>query len=113
MNKDILINKEQNLINELSNLIEQSRNKISLQANSTLTLLFWQLGKYINDFVLHDQRADYGKQIVSIVSTQLTDKYGIMVAEYWTDLPPKNILEQKLHQAVIEAKERLQRRKLK
>jgi len=37
----------------------------------------------------------------------------IMVAEYWTDLPPKNILEQKIQQAVIEAKERLERRKLK
>ena len=32
-------------------------------------------------------------------------KDGIMVAEYWTDLPPKNVLEQKLQQAVIEAKE--------
>jgi len=39
-------------------------------------------------------------------------KDGIMVAEYWTELPPKNILEQKLQQAVIEAKERLERRKL-
>ena len=37
----------------------------------------------------------------------------IMVAEYWTDLPPKNILEQKIQQAEIEAKERLERRKLK
>lgn len=34
-------------------------------------------------------------------------KDGIMVAEYWTDLPPKDILEQKLHDALIEAKERL------
>ncbi len=76
MNKEILIKKEQSLINELSNLIEYSRNKISLQANSTLTLLFWQLGKHINDFVLDNQRADYGKQIVSKVSTQLTEKYG-------------------------------------
>ncbi|MBZ0242998.1 MAG: DUF1016 domain-containing protein [Bacteroidales bacterium] len=40
-------------------------------------------------------------------------KDGIMVAEYWTDLPPKNLLEQKLQQAVIEAKERLERRKLR
>ena len=38
-------------------------------------------------------------------------KDGIMVAEYWTDLPPKNLLEQKLNQAVIEVKERLERRK--
>jgi hypothetical protein len=36
-----------------------------------------------------------------------------MVAEYWTDLPPKNVIEQKLQQAVVEAKERLERRKLK
>ena len=40
-------------------------------------------------------------------------KDGIMVAEYWTDLPPKNLFEQRLQQAVIEAKERLERRKLK
>ena len=34
-------------------------------------------------------------------------KDGIMVAEYWTELPPKRILEQKLHQALIEARERI------
>ena len=39
-------------------------------------------------------------------------KDGIMVAEYWTELPPKNILEQKLHQALTEAKEMIERRKL-
>jgi predicted nuclease of restriction endonuclease-like (RecB) superfamily len=39
-------------------------------------------------------------------------KDGIMVAEYWTELPPKNELEARLHQALIEAKERIERRKL-
>ncbi len=39
-------------------------------------------------------------------------KDGIMVAEYWTELPPKNELEAKLHSALIEAKERLARKKL-
>jgi predicted nuclease of restriction endonuclease-like (RecB) superfamily len=39
-------------------------------------------------------------------------KDGIMVAEYWTELPPKNILEQKLHQALAEAKERIETRKM-
>jgi hypothetical protein len=32
------------------------------------------------------------------------------VAEYWTELPPKAELEQHLHQALIEARERLARR---
>jgi hypothetical protein len=32
---------------------------------------------------------------------------GIMVAEYWTELPPKAELEKRLHEALIEARERL------
>ncbi len=39
-------------------------------------------------------------------------KDGIMVAEYWTELLPKDILEKKLHQALIEARERIERKKL-
>lgn len=40
------------------------------------------------------------------------NKDGIMVAEYWTELPPKEILEAKLHETLIEARERIQRKKL-
>jgi hypothetical protein len=40
------------------------------------------------------------------------NKDGIMVAEYWTELPPKDVLEQKLHQSIIEAREIIERRKL-
>lgn len=39
-------------------------------------------------------------------------KDGIMVAEYWTELPPKKELEAKLHKALIEARENIERRKL-
>jgi len=34
-------------------------------------------------------------------------KDGIMVAEYWTDLPPKKLLEDRLHEALISAKQQL------
>ena len=40
-------------------------------------------------------------------------KDGIMVAEYWTELPPKKILEAKLHEALIEARERIERKQLR
>jgi len=76
MNKEILKNNEQNLFNKLSDLVEHSKNKIVLQANSTLTMLFWQIGKHINDFLLTDNRAEYGKYIMSTLSTHLTEKYG-------------------------------------
>lgn len=39
-------------------------------------------------------------------------KDGIMVAEYWTELPSKKELEDKLHCALLEAKERLERKKI-
>jgi hypothetical protein len=39
------------------------------------------------------------------------DKEGIAVAEYWTNLPPKAMLERKIREILNEAKERLARRK--
>ena len=39
-------------------------------------------------------------------------KDGIMVAEYWTELPPKKQLEQKIHSILIEARERIERNKM-
>ena len=39
-------------------------------------------------------------------------KDGIMVAEYWTELPPKKELEQKIHSILIEARERIERKNL-
>lgn len=40
-----------------------------------------------------------------------TDKAGIAVAEYWTDLPPKAEFQRKIIEIMMEAKERLERRK--
>ena len=40
-------------------------------------------------------------------------KDGIMVAEYWTELPPKEILEVKLRETLIEARERIARKQLR
>jgi predicted nuclease of restriction endonuclease-like (RecB) superfamily len=64
------------LIIDISLLIEQSQRHIATQANSVLTQLFWQIGKRINDEILLNKRADYGKQIVVTVARQLETKYG-------------------------------------
>jgi len=40
------------------------------------------------------------------------DKSGIAVAEYWTVLPPKAKFERKIQEILLEARERLDRRKL-
>ena len=55
---------------DLSQIIEQGRNEVARQVNSTLTLVYWQVGKKINEHVLNNQRAEYAGEIVSTVSTQ-------------------------------------------
>ena len=40
------------------------------------------------------------------------DMSGIAVAEYWTELPPKVVFEQKIKEIMDEAQERLERRKM-
>ncbi|TDE43189.1 DUF1016 domain-containing protein [Flavobacterium rhamnosiphilum] len=67
---------ETDLLNELSQLVEQSQQQVIVQNNSVLTLLFWQIGFRINETVLQNKRAEYGKQIVPTLSAQLENKYG-------------------------------------
>jgi hypothetical protein len=64
------------LYNEISNLIEQGHSKVLSQVNSAMTLLFWQVGKQINDFILEHKRAEYGKEIVVTLSRQLEERFG-------------------------------------
>ena len=67
---------EQLLLDDLSQLIEQSKQFVVVQANSVMTMLFWNVGKRINESILQKKRADYGKQIVATLARQLTEKYG-------------------------------------
>jgi predicted nuclease of restriction endonuclease-like (RecB) superfamily len=74
--KKVEIHTEEYLLKELAQLIEQSQQQVVAQANSTLTLLFWQVGKRINENILQNKRADYGKRIVPTVSAQLEIRFG-------------------------------------
>jgi hypothetical protein len=48
---------EDTLYKELSFLIEKSKHKAISQVKSTVSTLFWQVGKKINDEILHKKRA--------------------------------------------------------
>jgi predicted nuclease of restriction endonuclease-like (RecB) superfamily len=69
-----IIHKE--LYKDLSVLIENGQKQLSFYANSSLILVFWQVGKRINEDILQNKRAEYGKQIVPILSAQLERVYG-------------------------------------
>ena len=66
----------QSLIKDLRQIIEQARGQVAATANYAQTMMYWHVGERINREVLGNQRAEYGKQIVSAVSTQLQAEYG-------------------------------------
>lgn len=66
----------QQLFTEISHLIEEARSFVAKTANQTMTILYWQIGELINKEFLNHQRADYGKQILSQLATQLQMQYG-------------------------------------
>ena len=64
------------LIGELEFLIEDAKMQTVSYVNSTLTVLYWHIGKHILQYTLGEQRAEYGKQVVSSVANKLVDKFG-------------------------------------
>ena len=74
--KDIPIQAEQSLFTELAQLIEQSQQQVVAQANSTLTLLFWQVGKRINENIPQ-------KQTGRLFKTNCGDSVGTIGKPVW------------------------------
>ena len=66
----------QSLMQDLRKIIEQARSHVAATANYALTTMYWHIGERINREVLGNQRAEYGKQIVSQVARQLQEEFG-------------------------------------
>ena len=64
------------LFSNVAQIIEKRKTNIISVANNQIVLMFWEIGKYINSAILGMERAEYGKRIVSTLSTQLLQKYG-------------------------------------
>lgn len=64
------------LFSDIFQLIEESRMRVAQAVNTTLVLLYWKIGRRINDEVLGNKRANYGKQIIVTLSQHLTEKFG-------------------------------------
>jgi predicted nuclease of restriction endonuclease-like (RecB) superfamily len=76
MEKNIEPLDRNDLLQDITQLIEQTQTKVAIQSNHLLIILFWQVGKRINEEILHNKRADYGASIVSTLSTQLKNRFG-------------------------------------
>ena len=77
MTEEILQNitcmpESQQLYSDVCHIIDEARQNVAQVANSALTMMYWQIGNTIHNYTSDGQRAAYGQQIVSALSTQLT-----------------------------------------
>ena len=64
------------LYTEIKTLIEQSKQEVAVEVNSTLTMLYWEIGKRIKSDILQNKRAEYGQETIKQLSIDLTAQYG-------------------------------------
>lgn len=78
MKQKLIVNKDRdnNLFLEIKHLIEESRQSAAQAVNAGLTVMYYNIGKRINEEVLGNKRAEYGKEIVQTLSEQLVQEYG-------------------------------------
>jgi predicted nuclease of restriction endonuclease-like (RecB) superfamily len=70
-----------NLIKDLRELIIRAREDVARSANSSLVMLYWNVGQRIQKEILKEKRAKYGEEIVATVSRQLSGEFGPGFAE--------------------------------
>ncbi len=82
MNKKLpLLSRKENvpikkIFDDVSQLIQQGQAYAAREVNSAMVLLYWSIGKRINDDILLEKRASYGEQIINILSEQLSAQFG-------------------------------------
>lgn len=64
------------LISDLRKLINHTRNNVACSVNSTLVILYWQIGRRVRQDILKEQRAEYGEKIVPLLSQLLVKEFG-------------------------------------
>lgn len=63
-------------VGDIRHLIDEAKGRAAAAVNAQLTMLYWQIGCRINLEVLKNRRAEYGKQVLVLLSHKLTEIYG-------------------------------------
>lgn len=64
------------LLDDIRRIIEETRHGVAVTVNAALTMLYWRIGKRINEEILKGERAGYGEKILATVSQELVKDYG-------------------------------------
>jgi predicted nuclease of restriction endonuclease-like (RecB) superfamily len=64
------------LVKDIRRMIDETRSAVARAVNTGITLLYWRVGKRLNEEILKGGRGEYGKQILVTVSQELSREYG-------------------------------------
>jgi predicted nuclease of restriction endonuclease-like (RecB) superfamily len=85
---------------QVSAIIERRKYNAMSYANSEVVLMFWDIGRQINAVVFAGGRGEYGKKILSELSTKLVSAHGqafsernlYRIGQFAAQFPDENIL---------------------
>jgi len=72
---------ESAIFERVANIIETRKTRAGAYANREVTLMYWEIGHYVNSVVLDNGRAEYGKKILPMLSAKLMANYGKSFSE--------------------------------
>jgi hypothetical protein len=64
------------LFENIAKIIENRKFRAIASANIEITLMYWEIGHYINSTILDFKRAEYGKKILNTLCSKLIKAYG-------------------------------------
>ena len=73
---DINTNVSQRLFDEIRKIVDENRKQLATAVNTVLTSTYWHVGKTIRSEFLNNERAEYGKKVLSLLSQKMTEEYG-------------------------------------
>lgn len=76
LSQKLISAKSKALLAEIYHLVDKARSRVAIYLNRETTLLYWTIGKHINENLKENEQATYGKQILATLSQELTAKYG-------------------------------------
>jgi len=82
MKKSALVSRDSTLVDvvalfeRIDAIIENRKYQAYAHVNHETTMMFWEVGCYVNSMVLGNKRAEYGKKILPALAAKLVTKYG-------------------------------------
>ena len=72
-----IVNANCNIINDIKSLVNKARSQAYAAVNQAMVEAYWNIGKRIvEEEQQGKERADYGKQLLKLLSVALTEEFG-------------------------------------